>query len=198
MQMDQAAYEAIQPELISGESVLWAGRPNPSVIFHQEDLYVIPFSLLWGGFAIFWEAGVLGLWGTSSTRGGEPIFMQLWGVPFIVIGQYMIWGRFLVDAWKKRQTFYAVTNRRVIVIQNLWNRRTAAAYIDTLPTIDRESRSDGIGTLRFNERPSVFGRRQKASGSWDSSIVDGVPVFRDIDDIETVYRLVADLRNKTT
>ena len=46
---------AIQPELTSGESILWAGQPNTRVIFHKEDLFLIPFSLMWGGFAIFWE-----------------------------------------------------------------------------------------------------------------------------------------------
>ena len=58
---------AIQPELTSGESVLWAGQPNNRVIFHNEDLFLIPFSLLWGGFAIFWEGGVARYWGASWT-----------------------------------------------------------------------------------------------------------------------------------
>jgi hypothetical protein len=44
----------IQPELLSGESLLWSGQPLRRVIFHQRDLFTIPFSLLWGGFAIFW------------------------------------------------------------------------------------------------------------------------------------------------
>jgi hypothetical protein len=51
-QIDQASFEAIQPELTSGESILWAAQPNTSGIFHREDLYLIPFSLLWGGFAL--------------------------------------------------------------------------------------------------------------------------------------------------
>src|SRR6267154_5798658 len=65
---------AIQPELTSGESILWAGQPNTRVIFHKEDLFLIPFSLLWGGFAIFWEGaggGVLGFfWHTFRTAVG--------------------------------------------------------------------------------------------------------------------------------
>ncbi len=34
--------------------------PNPNKIFHSADWFMIPFSLLWGGFAVFWEARVLG------------------------------------------------------------------------------------------------------------------------------------------
>jgi hypothetical protein len=77
--------------------------PNRGVIFHSDDWYVVPFSLLWGGFAIFWEAGVTGYGGNSPRGGGAPLFMQLWGIPFVVLGQYMIWGRFLYDAWLKRR-----------------------------------------------------------------------------------------------
>jgi hypothetical protein len=57
----QDSIVAVQPELLSGESIVWAGQPNTRVIFHKQDLYMVPFSLLWGGFAIFWEAGVSGL-----------------------------------------------------------------------------------------------------------------------------------------
>jgi hypothetical protein len=39
MQIAQASYATVQPELTSGESVLWAGQPNTSVIFHKEDVY---------------------------------------------------------------------------------------------------------------------------------------------------------------
>src|SRR5260370_1416100 len=53
--VNQDSLVAIQPELTSGESVLWAGRPSTSVVLHGEDGYLIPFSLLWGGFAVFWE-----------------------------------------------------------------------------------------------------------------------------------------------
>jgi hypothetical protein len=97
--INQDSLLAIQPELTSGESLLWAGQPNSGVIFHKEDLFLIPFSLLWGGFAIFWEGAVAGYWGSSGTRSGHAwVFGMIWGIPFVLIGQYMIWGRFLYSA----------------------------------------------------------------------------------------------------
>jgi hypothetical protein len=196
MQIDQAAYEAIQPELLNGESVLWAGCPSLSVIFHKEDFLAIPFSLLWGGFAIFWEGAVSGFWASTGKRHtASQIPFQLWGIPFVLMGQYMIWGRFFFDAWNKHRTFYAVTNRRILVVQNIRRRRFASTYIDTLPTIDKESRSDGIGTLRFNEQPPVFGQRRNGM-PWNSMIVNGVPVFRDIDRVDDVHNLIAGLREQ--
>jgi len=59
-QLDQASLAAVQPELTSGEGVLCIGQPNPNRIFYKEDIFLVPFSLLWCGFAIFWEAGVAG------------------------------------------------------------------------------------------------------------------------------------------
>src|SRR5579859_7840724 len=105
----------LQDELSPGESVLWAGRPNPSVIFHPSDWALVPFSLLWGGFAIFWEAGVTGIFGFGNGK-SAPLFFMLWGIPFVVAGQYFIWGRFFYAAWRKKRIFYVITNLRVIVI----------------------------------------------------------------------------------
>ena len=77
----QESVAAIQPELLSGESILWTGQPNPRIVFHKEDLFLIPFSLLWGGFAIVWEAGVAGFWGKSARSGPSTVGM-IWGIPF--------------------------------------------------------------------------------------------------------------------
>lgn len=89
--IDQRAAMKFQPELMSSESLQWAGVPNPRVIFHSEDWYMIPFGLFWGGFTMFWEAGALGYWGNGSKNGATSTFMVIWGIPFILVGQYFIW-----------------------------------------------------------------------------------------------------------
>jgi len=185
----------LQSELLSGESVLWAGRPNPGVIFHSDDWYMIPFSLLWGGFAIFWEAGVLGYLGHNS-KGAPSVFMALWGIPFVVIGQYFIWGRFFYDAWLKRRTYYAITNRRVLILQEGWKRKTSSTYLDAIPTIEREG--SATGTLWFGAKyPMIAGRGQR-SRSMSRVRIGDVPVFADIDDVDSVYRLALDQRQAST
>jgi hypothetical protein len=197
MQPDiQNTQDAIQPELTSGESIEWSGQPNSSVIFHQQDAFLIPFSLLWGGFAIFWEAGVAGFWEFHNRSGGAWEFGVLWGVPFVLVGQYLIWGRFLYAAWLKRRTYYAVTNRRVIVIQDGWKRRMASAYIDSLPTLIKEGGSNGTGTLRFAQAQPMWGTRSNGWGAWNGLSIGDVPTFMDVADLDTVYRLVSDLREK--
>jgi hypothetical protein len=120
--IDPRAAEQFQRELLSGESIHWAAMPNPSVIFHSDDLFTIPLSLLWCGFFIFWEADALGFWGNAHRNSGPDYAFGLFGIPFILIGQYMIWGRFVWDAYLKRRTYYAITNRRVLVMQDAWKR----------------------------------------------------------------------------
>jgi hypothetical protein len=194
-QINPDSMTAIQPELTTGESVLWAGQPNGTVFFHQEDAFLIPFSLLWGGFAIFWELGAAGFRGSNSRSGNPWLFGMLWGIPFVLIGQYIIWGRFFYTAWKKKRTYYAITNRRVLVVQNGWNRQMASAYLDSLPTLIKEGRSSGTGTLRFSRAESMWSGR-RGWGAWDGMTVGNVPTFVDIDDLDYVYRLISDLREK--
>jgi hypothetical protein len=188
----------VQPELTSSERVYWAGMPNPRVIFHSDDWYAIPFSLLWGGFAIFWEGSVLGYWDhpqNGSSAGAFSLFMIVWGIPFVVIGQYLIWGRFLYDAWLKRRTYYVVTDRRVLILQEGWtHRKISATYLEEIPNIEREGTA--TGTLWFGPKyPVIAGRGQKKRG-WSRFSVGNVPTFADLDDIDSVYRLMLELRGR--
>ncbi len=192
-EIEQAAYDAVLPELVSGETVVWAGRPDTSVVFHREDILLVPFSLLWGGFAIFWERTAMGM----HTRAAHPApwFFMLWGIPFVIIGQYIIWGRFLVTAWKKARTFYAVTDRRVrrvLVVQKAWGRRTSSANLGDLPTLMKDGASKGVGTLHFAPATSAWAGRGTDWGAWDGMSIDEVPIFRDVQHVDELYQLVAD------
>jgi hypothetical protein len=97
----------LEPYLRPGEQLLWAGRPDPAVHLTPADVFVIPFSLLWGGFALFWTY--------SAAAGGAPLPFVLFGVPFVALGLYMLVGRFVYKAQRKRATAYGVTTERVLV-----------------------------------------------------------------------------------
>ena len=192
--IDPEASVKLQSELISEESLVWAGRPIPSAIFHSDDWCMIPFSFMWGGFAIFWEAMALGLWGHSS-KGSPPIFMALWGIPFVVIGQYMIWGRFVYDGWLKRRTYYGITNRRLIVVQESTKRRSCSMYLEAIPTVERDG--SFTGTLWFGAKyPVVAGTGQRTRNIRSRFAVGDKPIFADIDDADSVYRLILELSDK--
>ncbi|MGX5358145.1 hypothetical protein [Kocuria sp. KH4] len=104
--MDDARKQ-LGPVLRPGEQLRWVGHPDPQVRFAPADVYLVPFSLLWGGFAIFWEWQVL----TDS----ESIFFALWGIPFVLVGLYFIVGRFVYKKRRKLRTVYGLTDARAIV-----------------------------------------------------------------------------------
>jgi hypothetical protein len=82
---DAAAAAQIEPSLRPGEQLLWCGRPDPSVVFVAADIVLVPFSLVWLGFALLWEAG------TKSI--GAPVAFRSAGVPFVLIGVYLVAGQ---------------------------------------------------------------------------------------------------------
>src|SRR5476649_1583398 len=99
------------------ERLLWSGQPKQGLRLQASDAMMIPFSLMWGGFAIFWEANALGLVQTNGHQTTPPIFMAIWGIPFVLVGLYMIAGRFFIDAMTRGKTWYAVTDQRLLVVK---------------------------------------------------------------------------------
>jgi hypothetical protein len=162
--------------LMPGERLLWSGRPGQGILFSGHDAYLVPFSLLWGGFAVFWNVSV---W-----REDDPLFFRLWGLPFLVAGLYFIAGRFLHDAWLRARTHYGVTDRRVLIA-----RGSALRSLDraTLPLLDMEERRDGSGTIWFGDRPSPFDRR--GSGVWTPAAGQTAQLQR-ISDVRSVYQFI--------
>ena len=153
---DLAPQNELAGVLDSGESLIWSGVPRQGILLRPSDGYMIPFSLLWGGFAIFWEASVL------RTEGPNSEFMSLWGIPFVLIGLYMIVGRFFVDARIRARTFYGLTNRRAIIISGVFSRTINSLPLRTLTDISLLERSDRSGTI-------LLGRPQPYS-SWGSGM----------------------------
>src|SRR4051812_45211669 len=99
MQSDPSSM--IRQQLGSREKLLWYGQPRQGIVFRASDVLFIPFSLIWGGFALFWETSVL--------VAGAPFFFAFWGIPFVLAGLYMIFGRFFVEARMRQHTSYGVT-----------------------------------------------------------------------------------------
>lgn len=169
----------LQPDLQPGETLEWTGRPNPWRVFTLGDVFLIPFSLMWGGFAIFWEVGVV------ASR--APFFFRLWGIPFVLIGLYLIFGRFLYSAWDRRHTWYGVTNQRVIILTTTFGHRVQSIYFNMLPEIETIISASGRGTLLFSPSP-LYRMYSWTAGNARRSRVPG---FYDIPDARYVFDLIS-------
>lgn len=184
--------DAFQPDLVRGESIEWSGQPNASVIFHQEDRRIIPFTLLWGGFAIFWFLAASGFVEIfdSPTSPVTHIFYMVCGMLFVLVGQYAIWGRFVYTRWKKKRTYYALTNRRaLIVIHGFFGRRSSSAWFIDLLLIDKRVQRNGIGFVSF-------GGPATAEARWGTNNPPRPPTFDDVDNADDVYQTAIRMMEK--
>ncbi len=155
---DPDASRELARELEPGEGILWSGRPRQGVVFRRSDIFVVPFTLMWAGFAFFWESQVL-------TK-GAPLFMMIWGIPFMVIGVYITVGRFFWDARVRSQTFYAVTSTRVIIVAGGMRRSVRSLRLNILPEVSLHESSDASGSITFEaaiRRHDVRQRRVRAA-----------------------------------
>ena len=164
--------------LLTGERILWSGRPAQGLLFTGRDALLIPFSLMWGGFAVFWETSVL-------TQPNTQAFFGLWGIPFVLIALYLIAGRFLLDAWIRGGTLYAVTNKRILISRSGPFSKFTAIHLDRLPDASISESPNGRGTIRFGEPAPFWGGRNSIS-SWTASL-DPTPQFIAIDNAQSVF-----------
>jgi hypothetical protein len=91
-----------------GEIILWRGRPDPWVIFAPQDIVLVPFSLIWTGFFVFFAR--------SQVNGGS-LFSAIYAIPFLVVGSYIVLLRFFVKWWARHRQRYAITNLRAVEVK---------------------------------------------------------------------------------
>lgn len=175
------SYEAeriLAKQLSSAEKLLWAGQPKQGIVFRRSDLWNIPFSLLWGGFAIYWMILVL--------INGAPVFFVLWGIPFVLMGLYMIFGRFFVDARQRANTYYGVTNQRAVIVSGLRSQQIKSLDLQTLTDLSIVEQPDRIGTITFGATPPWSALYE--GWSWPGSAA--LPRFEMIKEARQVYEQI--------
>jgi hypothetical protein len=177
---------ALERELSSGERLIWSGQPRRGIRLRASDAFLIPFSSLWCGFAIFWEVMAL----TATAKGGGPVALvfPLFGVPFVLMGLYLVFGRFIVDARMRECTFYGITSERIIIVSGLFSRRTKSLNLRTLSDISLTERPDGSGTITFGPT-HPFGQWLQA-GPWPGAGQYSLPSFDMVDRAKEVYNVI--------
>jgi len=184
------ASSVIQSELGPKEQLLWAGVPRKGFALRKSDAMMIPFSIMWGGFAIVWEVGVL--------RTSNELFMKLWGIPFVVIGLYMMVGRFFIDIWRRDRTFYGVTNERIVMVtRGLFGKEIKSLDLRSLHEMTIDEQNSGSGTITFGlsappvkETHRSFRLSSPSQGNRNEDSERYYPAFEMITDAKTVYNLI--------
>lgn len=149
--------DALTGILHPGERLLWSGRSDPSVVFARTDALLIPFSLVWGAFAVFWT--------TTAAASGAPVFFLLFGGLFCLVGFYLVAGRFVVKAHRKRTTLYAVTDRRALTVAGGSTREVRLPGPDRVTTWSRSRAHVSVVWEPSTTRSLFFGNRTTWPGN---------------------------------
>jgi hypothetical protein len=173
--------EQLRPALVTNERLLWTGKPKTGIVFRRTDAFLIPFSLLWGGFAFFWEAMAI----ATST----PLFFKLWGIPFVLVGLYIMIGRFFVDAKQRAKTIYGITPYRIIIKSGLFTQNIQSFNIKNITGLTLSEKPDGSGTITFGTGDAVANNQAGKLRSYKLS-----PRLELIDDVKTVYNKLIELQ----
>jgi len=139
--MDYETQMEINKELSSWEHILWTDRPAPGFRLRPADYFTIPFSLLWAGFAFFWEITVILHTGFS--------IMALFGLPFVVYGLYLVFGRFILDAYQRRNTVYGLTDKCIMIVTRYRGRKVISIELDQIENLSYTVKKDGVGYISF-------------------------------------------------
>lgn len=173
--------EEIRGAMAPGEHVLWWAQPRRGLVLRASDVFAIPFSLMWCGFAVFWETSV-----ASSDR--APTFFVLWGLPFVAVGVHMVLGRFFAEAWQRSKTYYALTSDRILIVSGIFSRTIKSLSLNALSDITLTEGRGGEGSITFGPQ-GPFGALFGGNSSWPGSPRQP-PRFDSIPDARNVYERI--------
>jgi hypothetical protein len=189
----QSASQVFQSDLLKDEKILWTGQPEQK-LFCGADFYLVPMGLFVFCFSLFWEYGASGITRHHADVPFPFSAFPLFGIPFVLMGCYMLFGRFFFKSWKQRNTYYAVTNSRALILCTVPSRSLQAVLINANANLNKSVRADGVGTISFGSsspRAAMYantGMDFFAAGAGGSAIA---PAFYDIKDVNTVFQLIS-------
>ena len=137
--MDQDNTVWIRPYLEPGEQILWLGKPETLHLLSAQDVFLIPFSFLWFGFAVFWEGLVI--------KNGASLF-SLFGIPFVLMGLYFVFGRFIYRWYLLKHTTYVITTQKILRRRN---KKVEMLQGYSMPPVQVKEHRDGLKSILFGQ-----------------------------------------------
>lgn len=176
----------IRKHLATSEELIWSGIPKQGIIFNSFDFILIPFSLVWGGFAFVWEF--------LAIKFKAPLYSILFGIPFVIVGVYLIIGRFFIDKYRRQYISYGLTKNHIVILSgkqpNAKIQKISLAEINKMELTNLKN--NFLGTIIFNP-PHDF-------KNINTSLPQGkgakpVIIFENIPQAKEVYKKLLALQN---
>lgn len=116
------------------------------------DGFLIPFSIFFFGFSLIWE----GLAIAGAMQAPVAWIMPLFGLPFVMIGAFALFGRFYVDAALRQGTTYAVTDSRALIVRARPFPSFTAYRLAQLSDVSLKPGKDGRATIMLGAQTNAF------------------------------------------
>lgn len=157
--------------LNAGEVIQWSGKPKRNPKFLQ--LPLTAFGLIFLSFSVFWTI-------MASKMAG---LMALFGIPFIIVGTFLVFGKKLRSKTVNPQIYYAVTDERILILNHGAQDHLVQVNINRLTNVVLTPSIDNTSSITFYTRNEM--------GFYNSR-----PYFYYIEKGDYVVNLINNLRNK--
>jgi hypothetical protein len=180
-----------EPYLEKDEKLLWTGQPDPSHHFSWSDIFFIPAASFWVGTFFVYEWITL----REALAGNISRWLFYGGAPFVAIGIYLFIGRYIFKYYRKKSIYYAVTDRRFLVLYDGRGHKIQSANLDAISIIDETHNYSDVLSLTFGKHKTYVTPMFENTGLDLIPMISPVPSFWDIKDGEKVKELVQQLIN---
>ena len=163
--------------LKEGEVILWSGKPRQGLQLRDADIILIPASIILIGFAVILDYTLI--------HYDSPFIFKVIGLLFAIAGIYMIGIRFLLDIRRRKQTFYCITNRRVLMISGR-KKKIKTLPLKNIEQLDKTEERDGSGFIIFGNTnplwPWLLGKFYMSGAH--------IPGLEMLPDVRTVFTIL--------
>lgn len=153
--VDENLDPLIENQLNPGEKILWKNRPQQGFLLRRSDSFFIPLSVLLCGLSCWLEGWIINLLVNAAPILSDPTGMLLFAImaffailclPLVLIGLFLVAGRFFFDRQRRKKTLYVLSNQRVIIGTSIIKHRIRSIGLEKIrPRL--EIRQDGRGTV---------------------------------------------------
>lgn len=162
--------------LDEGEKIIWQGRPEGGIVFKPKSIMTFIFGLFFAGFAFLWMVAV-------ASSGG---FFWMFGLLHFSVGIGLSFGSIFWDVWKRRHTWYTLTDRRAFIATN---RRISGKQLNSYPI-----NADTIIDYKSGHHASInFSHEMRSGKNRDYRVDIG---FQRIKNGHKIHRLMLDIQEK--
>lgn len=172
--------EEIINRFLKDEKILWQGKPFKVPTFNKSDIFMIPFTIIFGGSFILYS-----IISALVMFAGKDIMFALIGITFLLIGIYLLFLRFWYRKKRIKRQLYFVTNKRVFSFDTLRDEVIfdIPLYETQFYMLDKTlilGDTNVLGDFIYNLGLDIFFRK----------ISNETPSFKYINDIDKVAEII--------